>query len=166
MKDEHRYTELTKADTLNRLTYLVQLHNDRANDESVPSHRRGDPVNITVCTSGDLDSVVLSMTKAKELIKKTWARMTSEAPRVLERGNFVSAIPTMELHLTTTVHYGCTPASTRPQAMNCEPSGMPSKQPDKNNSLNYTQKERNKHEHQRICRPMPRLWGRHMPEQS
>ena len=103
MKDEHRYTELTKADTLNRLTYLVQLHNDRANDESVPSHRRGDPVNITVCTSGDLDSVVLSMTKAKELIKKTWARMTSEAPRVLERGNFVSAIPTMELYLT---HYG------------------------------------------------------------
>lgn len=103
MKDEHRYTELTKADTLNRLTYLVQLHNDRANDESVPSHRRGDPVNITVCTSVDLDSVVLSMTKAKELIKKTWARMTSEAPRVLERGNFVSAIPTMELYLT---HYG------------------------------------------------------------
>ena len=37
MKDEHRYTELTKADTLNRLTYLVQLHKDRANDESTPS---------------------------------------------------------------------------------------------------------------------------------
>ena len=34
-ENEHRYTELTKADTLNRLTYLVQLHNDRANDESV-----------------------------------------------------------------------------------------------------------------------------------
>lgn len=99
-ENEHRYTELTKADTLNRLTYLVQLHNDRTNDESVPSHRRGDPVNITVCTSGDLDSVVLSMTKAKELIKKTWARMTSEVPRTLKSGNFVSAIPTMELYLT------------------------------------------------------------------
>lgn len=100
MKDEHRYTELTKADTLNRLTYLVQLHNDRANDESVPEWRRGDPVEITVCTSGDLAEVKLSMTKAKELIKKTWDRMSSEAPRMLERGNFVSAIPTMELYLT------------------------------------------------------------------
>ena len=64
MKDEHRYTELTKADTLNRLTYLVQLHKDRASDESVPSHRRGDPVKITVCTSGDLAEVELSMTKS------------------------------------------------------------------------------------------------------
>ena len=102
-ENEHRYTELTKADTLNRLTYLVQLHQDRASDESVPSHRRGDPVKITVCTSGDLASVELSMTKAKELIKKTWTRMDSEAPQTLESGNFVSAIPTMELYLT---HYG------------------------------------------------------------
>jgi len=100
MKDEHRYTELTKADTLDRLTYLVQLHKDRASDESVPSHRRGDPVKITICTSGDLACVELSMTKAKELIKKTWARMTSEVPRTLKSGNFVSAIPTMELYLT------------------------------------------------------------------
>lgn len=100
MKDEHRYTELTKADTLNRLTYLVQVHNDRASDESVPEWRRGNPVEIAVCTSGDLAEVKLSMTKAKELIKKTWERMKSEVPRVLERGNFVSAIPTMELYLT------------------------------------------------------------------
>jgi len=100
MKDEHRYTELTKADTLNRLTYLVQLHKDRANDESVPSHRRGEPVKITVCTSGDLACVELSMTKAKELIKKTWDRMNSDTPLTLESGNFVSAIPTMELYLT------------------------------------------------------------------
>ena len=100
MKDEHRYTELTKADTLNRLTYLVQVHKDRANDESIPSWRRKDPLEISVCTSGDLAEVELSMTKAKELIKKTWGRMNSEAPRVLESGNFVSAIPTMELYLT------------------------------------------------------------------
>ena len=100
MKDEHRYTELTKADTLNRLTYLVQLHKDRANDESVPSHRRGDPAKITVCTHGDLACVELSMTKAKELIKKTWDRMNSDTPLTLESGNFVSAIPTMELYLT------------------------------------------------------------------
>lgn len=99
-ENEDRYTELTKADTLNRLTYLVQLHNDRANDESVPEWRRGNPVEITVCTSGDLAEVKLSMTKAKELIKKTWDRMSSEAPRTLEGGNFVSAIPTMELYLT------------------------------------------------------------------
>ena len=82
-ENEHRYTELTKADTLNRLTYLVQLHKDRASDESVPSHRRGDPVKITVCTSGALASVELSMTKAKELIKKTWTRMESEVPQTL-----------------------------------------------------------------------------------
>lgn len=100
MKDEHRYTELTKADTLNRLTYLVQLHKDRANDESTPSHRRGDPVKITVCTSGDLAEVELSMTKAKELIKKTWNRMGGEVESTLSRGNFTSAIPTMELYLT------------------------------------------------------------------
>lgn len=100
MKDEHRYTELTKADTLNRLTYLVQLHKDRSNDESVPSHRRGDPVKITVCTSGDLACVELSMTKAKELIKKTWDRMTPEAERTVRGNDFVSAIPTMELYLT------------------------------------------------------------------
>jgi len=100
MKDEHRYTELTKADTLNRLTYLVQLHKDRSNDESVPSHRRGDPVEITVCTSGDLACVELSMTKAKELIKKTWDRMGGEVESTLSRGNFTSAIPTMELYLT------------------------------------------------------------------
>ncbi len=100
MKDEHRYTELTKADTLNRLTYLVQLHKDRANDESVPSWRRGDPVKITICTSGALAEIELSMTKAKELIKKTWDRMNSEVPRTLKSGNFVSAIPTMELYLT------------------------------------------------------------------
>ena len=80
-ENEHRYTELTKADTLNRLTYLVQLHNDRANDESVPSHRRGDLVKITVITHGDLATIVLSMTKAKELIKKTWDRMLPEAER-------------------------------------------------------------------------------------
>jgi len=100
MKNEHRYTELTKADTLNRLTYLVQLHKDRSNDESVPSHRRGDPVEITVCTSGDLACVELSMTKAKELIKKTWDRMGGEVESTLSRGNFTSAIPTMELYLT------------------------------------------------------------------
>lgn len=100
MKDEHRYTELTKADTLNRLTYLVQLHKDRSNDESVPSHRRGEPVKITVCTSGDLACVELSMTKAKELIKKTWDRMTPEAERTVRDNDFVSAIPTMELYLT------------------------------------------------------------------
>ena len=100
MKDEHRYTELTKADTLNRLTYLVQLHKDRANDESVPSHRRGDPVKITVCTSGDLACVELSMTKAKELIKKTWDRMGGEAERYMRDLDFTSAIPTMELYLT------------------------------------------------------------------
>lgn len=100
MKDEHRYTELTKADTLNRLTYLVQLHKDRSNDESVPSHRRGEPVKITVCTSGDLACVELSMTKAKELIKKTWDRMTPEAERTVRDRDFTSAIPTMELYLT------------------------------------------------------------------
>ena len=100
MKDEHRYTELTKADTLNRLTYLVQLHKDRANDESTPSHRRGDPVKITVCTSGDLACVELSMTKAKELIKKTWDRMGGEAERIARDRDFTSAIPTMELYLT------------------------------------------------------------------
>lgn len=100
MKDEHRYTELTKADTLNRLTYLVQLHNDKANDESIPSHRRGDPVQITVITHGDLATIVLSMTKAKELIKKTWDRMLPEAERLVRDRDFVSAVPTMELYLT------------------------------------------------------------------
>ena len=100
MKDEHRYTELTKADTLNRLTYLVQVHKDRANDESVPLHRRGDPVKITICTSGDLACVELSMTKAKELIKKTWDRMLPQAERYIRDPDFTSAIPTMELYLT------------------------------------------------------------------
>ncbi len=99
-ENEDRYTELTKADTLNRLTYLVQVHKDRASDESVPKWRRGDPVKITVCTSGDLACVELSMTKAKELIKRTWDRMNADAPRTLDSGNFVSAIPTMELYLT------------------------------------------------------------------
>lgn len=100
MKDEHRYTELTKADTLNRLNYLVQVHKDRANDESIPSWRRKDPLEISVCTSGDLASVELSMTKAKELIKKTWDRMLPEAERTVRDRDFVSAIPTMELYLT------------------------------------------------------------------
>jgi hypothetical protein len=100
MTEEHRYKELTKADTLNRLTYLVQLHKDRANDESVPSHRRGDPVKITVCTSGDLACVELSMTKAKELIKKTWSQMSSGVERYMKDSDFTSAIPTMELYLT------------------------------------------------------------------
>jgi len=97
-KQEH--TELTQADTLNRLTYLVQLHKDRANDESTPSHRRGDPVKITVFTSGSLACVELSMTKAKELIKKTWRQMSREAERYVEDPDFTSAIPTMKLHLT------------------------------------------------------------------
>ena len=100
MTEEHRYKELTKADTISRLTYLVQLHKDRANDESVPSHRRGDPVNIMVFTSGELACVELSMTKAKELIKKTWSQMSSGVERYEEDPNFTSAIPTMELHLT------------------------------------------------------------------
>ena len=97
---EHKYKELTKADTISRLTYLVQLHKDRANDESVPSHRRGDPVNIMVFTSGDLACVELSMTKAKELIKKTWSQMSREEERYMGDSDFTSAIPTMTLHLT------------------------------------------------------------------
>jgi hypothetical protein len=103
MKDEYKYTELTKADTLNRLTYLVQLHKDRANDESLSGYMKEkaqQPVEITVITHGELDTVVLSMTKAKELINKTWLRMLPEAERLVRDRDFVSAIPTMELHLT------------------------------------------------------------------
>jgi len=101
MTEEQRYTELTKADTLDRLTYLVQLHKDRANDESTPSHRRGDPVKITVITHGELATIELSMTKAKELIRKTWSKMIPEAENTVRDRDVTSAIPTMELHLTT-----------------------------------------------------------------
>ena len=100
MTEEQEHTELTQADTLNRLTYLVQLHKDRANDESIPSHRRGDPLKITVFTSGALACVELSMTKAKELIKKTWSEMSREAERYVEDPDFTSATPSMKLHLT------------------------------------------------------------------
>lgn len=100
MTEEQKHTELTQADTLNRLTYLVQLHKDRANDESISSHRRGDPVKITVFTSGDLACVELSMTKAKELIKKTWRQMSRSTERYVEDPDFTSAIPSMKLHLT------------------------------------------------------------------
>ena len=100
MTEEHKHTELTQADTLNRLTYLVQLHKDRSNDESTPLHRRGNPVKITVFTSGDLACVELSMTKAKEIIKKTWSQMSRGAERYEEDSDFTSAIPTMKLHLT------------------------------------------------------------------
>jgi len=101
MTEEQRHTELTQADTLDRLTYLVQLHKDRANDESTPSHRRGDPVKITVITHGELATIELSMTKAKELIRKTWSKMIPEAENTVRDRDFTSAIPTMELHLTT-----------------------------------------------------------------
>ena len=100
MIKEQRHTELTQADTLNRLTYLVQLHKDGANDESIPSHRRGDPVKITVITHGELACIELSMTKAKELIRKTWSKMIPDAEKTVRDRDFTSAIPTMELHLT------------------------------------------------------------------
>ena len=101
MIKEQRHTELTQADTLNRLTYLAQLHKDGADDESIPSHRRGDPVKITVITHGDLATIELSMTKAKELIRKTWSKMIPDAEKTVRDRDFTSAIPTMELHLTT-----------------------------------------------------------------
>ena len=55
---------------------------------------------ITVITHGDLATIVLSMTKAKELIKKTWDRMLPEAERLVRDRDFVSATPTMEFLLT------------------------------------------------------------------
>ena len=92
-------------------------------------HRRGDPVKITVITH-DLATIVLSMTKAKELIKKTWDRMLPEAERLVRDRDFVSATPTMEFLLTD---YG-TPwmyANIKKIASDeLQSGGMPSKQPE------------------------------------
>lgn len=95
MNDENKYTELTQADTLKRLTYLVQVHEDR--DEPLHGMKA---VKITLFSHGDLAPVVISVTKAKEVIRDTWQRMPRDAERMVESGRFVSAIPTMELHLT------------------------------------------------------------------
>ena len=95
MDKEHRHTELTQADTLNRLTYLRQVHEDR--DEPLYGMTA---VKITLFSHGDLAPVVISVTKAKEVIRDTWQRMPRDAERMVESGRFVSAIPTMELHLT------------------------------------------------------------------
>ena len=95
MKNENKHTELTQAGTLNRLNYLVQVHKDRP--DSLYGRKS---LEITLFTHGDLAPVVISMTKAKELIRETWQRMPRDAERMVESGRFVSAIPTMELYLT------------------------------------------------------------------
>ena len=98
-----KYIELNKKDALNRLDFLAQAWKDRAEDESLDRYdrlRAEKPFAITLLTHGDLAPVVISMTKAKELIRTTWERMPREAERMTKSGQFVSAIPTMELHLT------------------------------------------------------------------
>lgn len=101
---EMKYTELNQKDTLNRLTFLAQVWKDRANDESLDAydrHRaRDNPFTIRICTSGDLATVTLSMTQAKNLIRETWARMAEDAGRLCDGEHFVSAVPTMKLELT------------------------------------------------------------------
>jgi|TARA_A100000172_G_scaffold80516_1_gene70298 hypothetical protein len=95
MNKESKYTELTQAETMNRLNYLVQVHKDR--DYPLYGVRS---LKITLFSHGDLAPVVISMTKAREVIRDTWKRMPRDAERMVENGLFVSAIPTMELHLT------------------------------------------------------------------
>jgi len=57
---DKEYTELNKADSLNRLAFLAQLWKDRANDESLDTYerRRAEEYPFTICiiTSGDLAS--------------------------------------------------------------------------------------------------------------
>jgi hypothetical protein len=99
---EMKHTELSQADTLNRLTFLAQVWKDRANDESLDLYdrrRAQEPFTITVCTNGDLAVLTLSMTKAKQLIRDTWTRMNKEVERIRSDSNFVSAVPTMTLEL-------------------------------------------------------------------
>jgi len=96
------YTELSQSDTLNRLTFLAQVWKDRAKDESLNRYElrnAQEPLTITVCTSGDLATLDLSMTKAKQLIRETWTRMNAEAERIRGDLDFVSAVPTMTLEL-------------------------------------------------------------------
>ena len=100
---EMKYTELNQADTLNRLTFLAQVWKDRAEDESLDRYERRraqKPFTISVCTSGDLAMLTLSMTQAKKLIRDTWTRMEQEAERIGNNDDFVSAVPTMTLELT------------------------------------------------------------------
>lgn len=99
---EMKYTELNQTDTLNRLTFLAQVWKDRAEDESLDRYELRNaqkPFTITVCTSGDLAVLTLSMTKAKQLIRDTWTRMNSEVERIRGDLDFVSAVPTMTLEL-------------------------------------------------------------------
>lgn len=98
-----KYTELNQANTLNRLTFLGQVWKDRAEDESLDGYERRraqEPFTISVCTSGDLAMLTLSMTQAKKLIRDTWTRMDQEAERIGDSDDFVSAVPTMTLELT------------------------------------------------------------------
>lgn len=101
---EKKYTELSKQDTLNRLAYLAQVWKDRAKDESLDRYERSraqdNPLTPTVSTSGDLATLSLSMTKAKQLIGDTWNRMNAEAERIRNSPDFVSAVPTMSLELS------------------------------------------------------------------
>ena len=96
------YTELSQSDTLNRLTFLAQVWKDRAKDESLDRYdrlRAQKPFTITVCTSGDLAVLTISMTKAKQLIRETWTRMNADTERIRGDLDFVSAVPTMTLEL-------------------------------------------------------------------
>jgi hypothetical protein len=97
------HTELSQADTLNRLTFLGQVWKDRAKDERLDRYERRraqEPLTISVCTSGDLAMLPISMTQAKQLIRDTWTRMVEDADRLRNSDNFVSAVPTMTLELT------------------------------------------------------------------
>jgi hypothetical protein len=101
---DKEYTELNKADSLNRLAFLAQLWKDRANDESLDTYerRRAEEYPFTICiiTSGDLASLELSMTKAKQLIRESWHRMEREVEQYEESENWVSAVPTMSFSLS------------------------------------------------------------------
>jgi hypothetical protein len=97
------HTELSQADTLNRLTFLGQVWKDRAKDERLDRYERRraqEPLTISVCTSGDLAMLPISMTQAKQLIRDTWTRMNEEAERIGDGDDFVSVVPTMTLELT------------------------------------------------------------------
>ena len=101
---DKEYTELNQADSLNRLAFLAQVWKDRANDESLDDYDREkaeeNPFTIRVTTSGDLASLELSMTKAKQLIRESWHRMEREVERFEKSENWVSVVPTMSFNLS------------------------------------------------------------------
>lgn len=102
MNKDNEYTELTAQDTMKRLDYLIQLDEDqRVNNEEVSSFTRKQKRAIRLHVGvSDFAPIVVSRTKAREIIRDTFRSMADGAQRTVDGGNFLTAIPTMTLDLT------------------------------------------------------------------